>query len=151
MKRTVIIETIAYAFVILFVYTALSKWFRYDIYLYDLNRSPELGPYAGFVSLFIPGSELIVAGLVLFSKTRLLGLYGALALMLAFTGYVVYVLEFTTSRPCTCGGIIRELSWRNHLIFNIGFTLLAVLGIILQRSLKEKDNDSSSKFIMGRA
>nr|WP_143097972.1 MauE/DoxX family redox-associated membrane protein [Chitinophaga sp. CF118] len=73
-----------------------------------------------------------MAALLIPNKTRKYGLLGSLVLMLVFTVYVAYVLLFTTKRPCTCGGIIRQLSWPDHLIFNISFLLLAITGIILQ-------------------
>ncbi|MGX5816763.1 MauE/DoxX family redox-associated membrane protein [Chitinophaga lutea] len=133
MKRETALNLIAYAFILLFVYTALSKWFTYDIYLYDLQRSPELGFAAGAISILIPGAELTAAALLLFSRTRRSGFWLSLLLMTAFTLYVAYVILFASKWPCTCGGIIRDLSWPQHLAFNIVFTLLAVLGLRLSR------------------
>jgi putative oxidoreductase len=138
MKTTTIIAIITYAFFLLFVYTSLSKLIAFDYYLYDLKRSPLLGSYAPVIAFLIPFSELLVAALLLPGKSRMYGLTGSLILMTLFTLYVGYVLTFTTSRPCTCGGIIRQLSWPNHLIFNIGFLLLAILGIYLQSKHNNK-------------
>lgn len=140
MKKELLINVIAYLFVILFVYTALSKWFLYSVYVSDLQRSPELGPFAGPISIIIPASELIVAGFLLFKRTQLLGFYGALLLMICFTLYVTYVLAMTTRRPCTCGGIIRELSWPNHLILNIILTFLALVGVLLTKRLVKNNS-----------
>lgn len=144
MKKDTIIEIISYAFIILFVYTSLSKWFLYETYVSDLRRSPELGQFAALISYTIPASELIVAGLLLFERTRKWGMYGAFVLMTVFTLYVAWVLTFTTQRPCTCGGIIRELSWTNHMIFNIVFTGLALWGIMLKRKSEHQNNRSRS-------
>ncbi|SFF08302.1 hypothetical protein SAMN05518672_115119 [Chitinophaga sp. CF118] len=132
MKGATVIETICSAFFLLFVYTSISKLISYDYYLYDLRRSPLLASYATVISITVPCTEIIVAALLIPNKTRKYGLLGSLVLMLVFTVYVAYVLLFTTKRPCTCGGIIRQLSWPDHLIFNISFLLLAITGIILQ-------------------
>ena len=129
---------ITYALFFLFVYTSLSKLFAFDYYLYDLKRSPLLGNYAMIIAIIVPAAELLVAALLLPDQTRKQGLTGSLMLMILFTGYVVYVLAFTSSRPCTCGGIIRQLSWPNHLLFNISFLLLAILGIHLENKHKTK-------------
>jgi hypothetical protein len=134
MKRSVLIEAICLAFIILFVYTSLSKLFSYPTYLFDLNRSPYLKDYATAISIVIPGSELLVTILLFSDKTKLVGLVGALILMIAFTIYVIVVLTGSGHLPCTCGGIIRELTWKQHLIFNICFTILALWGVILKRS-----------------
>lgn len=133
MKRETVTNVISYAFILLFVYTALSKWFAFSIYLYDLKRSPELAAFALSISIVFPAAELITAAFLLFSRTRMIGLWGAFILMLLFTIYVGWVLLYASELPCTCGGIIRELSWPNHLIFNLTFTILGALGIWLEK------------------
>ena len=107
----------------------------FDYYLYDLKRSPLLGSYAMTIAIIVPAAELLVAALLLPDQTRKWGLTGSLILMILFTLYVGYVLVFTTSRPCTCGGIIRQLSWPEHLVFNISFLLLAIIGIHLKAKI----------------
>ena len=138
MKRTTVPEIIACAFFLLFVYTAISKLIALDYYLYDLKRSPLIAPYASAIAILVPCCELLVAALLIPNKTRMYGFTGSLALMVLFTLYVAYVLTYTTKRPCTCGGIIRQLSWPNHLIFNIIFSILAITGIILQHKISKR-------------
>lgn len=133
MKKQVVTEIIAFSFFFLFVYTSLSKLYQYDFYYNDLLRSPLLGPVAYPISILVPGTELIVAVLLLTDRTRKYGLIGSLILMALFTLYVGYVLTLTTERPCTCGGIIRHLSWRNHMIFNLVFLALSVAGLMLEK------------------
>lgn len=134
MKKEVLINICIFSIFTLFVYTAVNKLIGFDFYLHDLRRSPELGRYALLLAILIPTSELIVAGLLLINKTRKLGFIGSIILMTAFTVYVAYVLRFTTERPCTCGGIIRSLSWPDHFKFNILFLALSVIGYFLNKS-----------------
>jgi putative oxidoreductase len=140
-RATVLLEVICYAFILLFLYTAFSKWFQFDIYVYDLNRSKFLQSVAPLLSVTVPGLEMIAAILLFVHKTRNIGLYLSLFLMLCFTIYVGYIVLFFTSAdwPCTCGGIIRELSWPGHLVFNLVWTFLALIGIILQRRLERHE------------
>ncbi|SFF07132.1 hypothetical protein SAMN05518672_11563 [Chitinophaga sp. CF118] len=133
MKKQIVIEIIAFSFFFLFVYTSLSKLYQYDFYYNDLLRSPLLSSVAYPISILIPGSELIVAVLLIPDRTRKYGFIGSLILMALFTLYVGYVLTLTTDRPCTCGGIIRQLSWRNHLIFNLIFLAMGFAGFILEK------------------
>jgi len=132
MIKKTLIGGISYALFFLFVYASASKLMAFDYYLQDLKRSPLLRSYAVPLAIAVPVSELVVAVLLLPNGTRRYGLVGAVILMAFFTVYVVYVLGFTTERPCTCGGIIRELTWPQHLAFNISFLLLAVLGVCMQ-------------------
>lgn len=132
MKARTLTDCICYALFFLFVYAAANKLMAFDFYLYDLRRSPFLSGYALLVSVLVPGAELAVAVLVLFGKTRVYVLAGAVVLMLLFTGYVVLILTGTESRPCSCGGIIKNLSWDKHLFFNVFFLLLSCWGLYLQ-------------------
>jgi len=43
------------------------------------------------------------------------------------------MIAFTPHLPCSCGGVIRELSWRDHLFFNVCFTVLAAVGISVEK------------------
>lgn len=136
MKASYILAGICFALFFLFVYASVSKLIAFDYYLYDLKRSPLLHPYASTLAIAVPLLELMVAALLLPDRTRRHGLAGAVLLMLLFTGYVVYVVSFTGERPCTCGGIIRQLSWPQHLVFNSFFLLIALVGYYLERSKK---------------
>ena len=79
----------------------------------------------------VPLTELAVAGLLFFVSTRGLGLKASFVLMILFTLYIGYMLVFTPHLPCSCGGVIKQLSWKEHLVFNIALTGLAALGIVL--------------------
>jgi hypothetical protein len=134
MRKKALIAGICYTLFVLFVYASSTKLMAYSYFLDDLRRSPVLLPYAVSLSIVIPSLELLIAALLLSDKTRKSGLIGSFLMMLLFTGYVLYVLTSTTERPCSCGGIIRELTWPQHLVFNIVFLLLTVLGMYLQNS-----------------
>lgn len=133
MKSSITLSVIRYALCFLFLYTSFNKLMAYDYYLYDLKRSPVLGHYATIIAILIPTAELLVAGLLLLEKTIKGGLLGSLVLMIVFTLYVSYVVFFASYRPCSCGGIIRNLTWPQHLVFNIFFVALSILGLYLQR------------------
>jgi len=136
MKSSIALSGIKYTFFFLFLYTSFNKLMAYDYYLYDLKRSPVLSNYATIIAILIPTAELLVAGLLLPEKTSKGGLLGSLGLMILFTLYVGYVLFFAASRPCTCGGIIRNLTWPQHLVFNFIFLMLSIVGLYLQRKSK---------------
>lgn len=133
MKRGLSIDLICFAIILLFVYAALSKLFQYNTYVFDLGRQPLLVPYAKILAPSIPIAELLIAALLLVPGIRLWGLLGAVILMLLFTGYVSVVVFGSNGHdlPCTCGGLIRELSWRQHFFFNILFTAIAASGLRL--------------------
>ncbi|MDL5514008.1 hypothetical protein QSE00_19490 [Arenibacter sp. M-2] len=135
---TVIIEAIALLFIILFTYAGLTKLMEGHLFYDNIRNSPVLGgkTMASLAAWTIPLSELTVAMLLVPSRTRLRGFYGALGLMLLFTGYTVAIVFFAPYRPCSCGGVISLLTWDQHLVLNMGLLLLALLAIWSSPSIK---------------
>jgi uncharacterized membrane protein YphA (DoxX/SURF4 family) len=126
------LEGIACLLIILFVYAGLSKLIDFSTFRFQLGRSPFITQIAGFVAWSIPAAEIILALCLVFRRTRLLGLYGSFFLMLLFTGYIYAMLHFSYYVPCSCGGVLSKMSWNQHLVFNIFFTVLALVGILIQ-------------------
>jgi hypothetical protein len=120
---------IASLFILLFVYTATSKFLNFNLFQTMLYKSPLIGTKALVVAWFLPVIEILVALLLVTKKTQKIGLYGALALMIVFTSYLSYILLFAPKLPCSCGGVFKSMTWKEHLGFNIFFTCLALYGI----------------------
>jgi len=90
------------------------------------------------VSIVIPSLELIAAMTIPFGKTGTLGLYLSLILMTTFTAYVILVITgYFGPAPCTCGGIITALSWKQHLIVNIILLLIVLYSFFNLQKRKE--------------
>jgi putative oxidoreductase len=134
MKRKIIIEIISSLLILLFLYASLSKWLAFKTFIGDMNNQPFPNWMTPFLVWFIPIIEvLIVIGLI-FEKTRVQSLYASLFLMLAFTVYTVAILLHSFRYiPCSCGGVIRKLTWPQHLVFNLFFVGISLLGIILKK------------------
>lgn len=125
-----LLELIVAALLILWIYTAISKIFDYHNFKIQLGLSPFIAQFAGIISILLPTGELIMAILLVFEKTRKVGLYLSFAVMLLFTGYIYIMLHFAYDLPCSCGGVLAKMSWDQHLYFNIIFTGLALIGIL---------------------
>jgi hypothetical protein len=137
MKKEKIPEIASSLIVMLFIYTALSKLIDYNIFRYQLQRSPFFSAYSESIAWLIPSLELIAAILLIIKQTRLAGFYLSFFLMLSFTGYIYAILHFADEIPCSCGGVLSMMNWNQHFIFNIAFTLVALTGIFAQIKLSE--------------
>ena len=133
MKRSIIIETTAILFMILFLYTSISKLMDHQVFKAQLEESPVMAPFSAIIAWGIPFIEILIAIILLLPAYRLKGLYASLLLMIAFTIYVIVLVSFSDQLPCSCGGIIQELSWQQHIVFNCVFTALAAWAILLYR------------------
>jgi uncharacterized membrane protein YphA (DoxX/SURF4 family) len=142
MRRHVITEIISFLFLFLFIYAAVNKLLDFQKFQTQLLQSPVVASVANLVAIAIPGSEIIISLMLAIPKFRLAGLYGSFFLMIAFTTYIIVVLNFSFYVPCSCGGIFDKLGWSEHLIFNFVFCLFAIVGIISE-SGKLKPSTSS--------
>ena len=130
--RELAVKMIYILFIVLFVYTAIMKIRDYEIFYVRLGQSPMLEGMGVWLAVLIPVALLFSAALLFFDRTRLRGLYSALVLMLVFTMYIGAVLSFfSSSLPCSCNGVFEVMTWKQHLWFNLFFTALAVVGIVL--------------------
>jgi uncharacterized membrane protein YphA (DoxX/SURF4 family) len=141
MKTNIIIEVILVLLIILFLYTGISKMTEFTIFKEQIATSPLLAPIAPYISFLLPFTEFLVVILLIIPTWRLKGLYASSVLMTVFTGYVVFILISNDRLPCSCGGIIELLSWKQHLVLNIGLILLSIVGIILETKIRKKEND----------
>ena len=132
-RRSTIVEVISALFILLFLYTAISKSLDINRTVAVVQRNPLLLNHAESVSWAVVIIEYIVSILLFLPKTRKSGLYISLSLMLIFIGYILYMMTFVPNLPCSCGGVISKMSWKQHLFFNIFFAGLAFSGIRLSR------------------
>lgn len=129
--KSSIVYTISLLYVLLFIYAAVSKILDFENFRVQLGQSPLLSAYAGYVSVLVPTIELVICCFLLIPKTRILGLFSAYALMVMFTAYIYIILNFSSFVPCSCGGILEDMSWNQHMLFNLAFILLSVIAVLL--------------------
>ena len=133
MIKKVFVRGASFLLVLLFLYAAFSKLADYGEFRTNLSESPHIGRYASVLAWFIPAAEIYISLMLLFNVTRLNGLYAAFALMLAFTVYIAMLLGSGSELPCECGGILNEMSWETHLVFNCLFVALSGAAALLER------------------
>jgi len=137
MKRAfpILIDICAALLVLLFLYTAIMKLSDYGNFLDQLQHSPQLNPYARLISWLIPAAEIATAILLIIPKTKRLGLLLAFLIMFIFSFYVFYVLSYAREIPCACGGVLSGMDWEQHLIFNLIYTGIALMGLLLSQNI----------------
>ena len=136
-----LLQVIRVFFIILLVYSAVSKLLNYYQFETQLSQFPYISSYAGLIAWAVPALEIFIVFLFFPNKFIKIGLYASFVLMLIFTLYIIIVLTFSEIIPCSCGGVIAALSWDEHLVFNIACLLIALMGIILiKKTIKSSKN-----------
>ncbi len=138
MKKNLITLVIATLVIILFVYAALSKLTDYANFQFGLSESPIIASFAGFLAWAIPVGELAIAVMLAVPAWRLTGLVSSFILMVLFTLYIGGMLLLGTDIPCSCGGVLEEMSWEMHVIFNAFFVVLCAVGIQLELKKRKR-------------
>jgi hypothetical protein len=123
-----------FIFILLWTYTGLDKLVRFEESrkaFHNQTFPPEL---AEALSYLVPGVELLLASLLLFSVTRWWGYLGSVLLLTVFTTYVGLIWVGAFPRvPCNCAGILESLGWAEHFWMNLGLIGVALVGIWLER------------------
>lgn len=139
MNRIVSISCFLLVFV--FGYTGLVKLFDHEGTQEQMMQSPFINIFAKYLSWIIPVTELLIVGLLLLKRTLILGLYLSLLMMTIFTTYIYMMLNSPNYIPCSCGGIISLLTWRQHFWLNLLLLTISALSIII--ATKRKDTKHS--------
>jgi len=113
----------------LFVYAAISKLASYEKSRKEMLNQVFPHEVAILLTWLIPVIELFIAIMLLFPRLRKLSFLLSFALLVIFSIYIAVSMSGTFGRiPCSCGGVLGQLSYSVHLIFNSFFILLATIG-----------------------
>lgn len=119
-----------YSLIFLFTYTGINKLIDHNTFETTLLQSPVIRSQAAILSWLIPITELFTVFLLLLNKYKQSGYLFSLILMAIFTCYIAYMMLFIPQLPCSCGGILKELSWSNHLLLNSFLILLILVSLL---------------------
>jgi hypothetical protein len=136
-RDRLLLEVICMIFILLFLFSAIDKLRNIDNFQMRLAQFDLTSEKAKFISFFLPGVELIISIFLLFRQVRIHGLWASLTLMICFIGYIGYLLVFSANLPCSCAGLMEDMSWQQHLYFNIAFAIIAIYGIILEKKYQK--------------
>lgn len=138
--KLLVLHTICFLYILLFVYAALNKLLDFQNFQIQLAQSPLISAYAAAVSYAVPFIEVLIALMLCFERTRKVALYCGFGLMVMFTAYIIIMINFSPFVPCSCGGILEKMSWNQHLVFNVAFVLLGLIGILLTPVKTDRPN-----------
>lgn len=86
--------------------------------------------FASILAWLIPLLELLTGLLIALPVTMRYGLFLSGMLLFIFSIYILGgVAGWYESRPCSCGGIIMQMTWAWHLVFNLFFLILNIIAI----------------------
>lgn len=127
-----------FLFTSMFIYAAVSKLMNYEIFVIQMDRQPFPDRLTPLLVWGIPSAEVFAAIMMMTISLRKIGLFFSTALMICFTVYIILIkLNYYGIIPCSCGGVIASFTWTQHLIFNLFFIAIGIVGIYLEQQYKE--------------
>jgi putative oxidoreductase len=115
---------------IMLFYAAISKLADYQLSKEQMLNQVFPDWIALHLTWLVPVVELCIATALIYKNSIVYGLYAALILLTAFSIYISLSMTGLLGRiPCSCGGILKHMSYSTHLCFNVCFMLLALVGI----------------------
>lgn len=135
---------------LLFLFASVSKWIDFKKFVGDINNQPFPNWITPYLTYSLPPLEVLITLALMFERTRTAGFYASLILMTAFTAYSAAVLlNLFDYVPCSCGGVIRNLTWSQNLILNLFFVAISLAGILLRKSRFNKATPALQAVIRG--
>lgn len=131
------IEIIAAVFILLFAYTAINKLIYLKHFVFYLRKFSlfRIAPY--FLAWSVVLSESLIVFLLVYPPLRKWGFVASFVLMLSFTFFIGYMIFSSEKLPCSCGGVLKQLSWKSHFALNIFLTMMAAVGILLLQKINK--------------
>ncbi|OCA77124.1 hypothetical protein BBI01_01280 [Chryseobacterium artocarpi] len=129
--KNIISEIVVFILILTWVYTFASKVFDFETFerqirgAYLLSSGGNLLPYI---------LQLVHAGIILMllnKNWRRLGLITSMVVLVLYTGYLVYVLKFAPSIPCSCIALFNWINWNDQLYFNFIILAINIIGLVM--------------------
>ena len=126
------------------LYVLIEQLTNLEGFKTGISRQP-LPVFLILVTIYLlPVLELFIIISLMFIKLHKIGLFLSVILMTAFTIYVgTAILGLWNQVPCTCGSVIKGISWKQHFFFNLFFLVLSVLGYYFKTKLRHNNAGGS--------
>lgn len=133
-RKEIVIKIITLLYILVWSYAAFSKLAVLEKSRTEMTNQVFPIWMAEILYWLIPFIELAICIMLIFTRTQLAGLYASLLLMSAFSIYIGITMTGVFGRvPCSCGGILSNMSYGAHLLLNLFFVSIAAIAICLSK------------------
>ncbi len=116
-----------------FAYTLVNKLLQFEAFKLNVARTGLFEEHwVSVVAYFAIGAEIASISLLVF--VRKWGIRFALAMMLFFTLYIIYLASTGHYEVCGCGGVLNGLKFQWHLLINLVLFFILLLYALYYRT-----------------
>lgn len=115
----------------IYFFSGVDKSLNFEKFVIQFARSP-FAPSVFLIefSILIIIIEIILCIMLFIDKLNKWALFGFFILSFLFTTYIFLMLIYSPQLPCSCGGLVDFLSWKQHLILNLFLTIMSFLAFM---------------------
>lgn len=149
MRKKWVTTLISLCILALLLFTARAKLLDFPVTRLQMSQSPWsfVADNSNFFAWAIPLIEIAICIMLLWLPLRKLGFIASFIIFSSFTFYVGAIMAFASHLPCSCGGIIEELNWWQHLGVNILFVILSFWGVSNEFYYSKREQVSKDKLM----
>ncbi|WP_394332499.1 MauE/DoxX family redox-associated membrane protein [Chryseobacterium kwangjuense] len=129
--KNLIAEIVIFLILLMWAYTFVSKVLDFDTFRRQINGAYLLSSLGSPLPYILQVLHLSLVVLLIKKSWRKIGLITSLSVLLLYTGYLIYILKFAPSIPCSCISLYSALNWNDQLLINLAVLLLNIIGLIM--------------------
>lgn len=130
-SKNLITETIIFLLLLMWAYTFASKIFDFETFKRQINGAYILSSLGSALPYILQILHSIIIVLLVRKAWRKIGLIVSLSALSIYTAYLIYILKFAPSIPCSCIAVMRGMNWQDQLYFNFTVLAINITGLII--------------------
>lgn len=141
--KNIISETVIFILILVWAYTFASKIFDFDTFDRQIKGAYLLSVVGSVLPYILQTVHLGIVILLLNKNWRRLGLITSVSVLTLYTAYLIYILKFAPSIPCSCIAVMTGMNWNDQLYFNFIALAINIIGLITFFSIKRAPHNSA--------
>ncbi len=124
-------EICCMALLCMYIFASIGKWIDLPGFQQQVANIYYLEAYAPAIAIVMPVLHVIAAFLLIADKTRLIGLYISLFILMGYTAFIgLNILKYFGPAPCNCVGIWHTVGWEEHYYINWALIFINVIALM---------------------
>lgn len=150
MRKRFIFDTIAFLYLLCYLYPAVTKLRNIPKFRGQINNQPFDDQFTPYMVVALPTVLISISAMlfiaILTGKLRKPAILSATTLMALFTIYVALVYMKTFEHmPCSCAGIIESITWGEQLVLNIVFLFMGSVALWIQKGVNNSPTPTGNQ------
>lgn len=140
--KNMITELSIFILILVWAYTFVSKIFDFETFARQIKGAYLLSSAGAILPYILQVVHIGIILLLLKKSWRKFGLITSLIITVVYTGYLIYILKFAPSIPCSCIAVFRGINWNDQLYFNFVVLAVNIIGLVTFYSQKRTPHSS---------